>query len=317
MGTALAQLIASNGHAVALWNHDPKLLERIAKTRQSSFLRGIKLHKDIVPVSDLAEVVESAEVVFLTVSSPYVRKVAAELAAFIDSRTIVVSSAKGIEIKSGLTMAEVVARELKSVNRRRLTVLSGPSLADEFVRGVPTGVVLASPDRLSAKQARRLLENQSFKVEISSDVVGVALCGALKNVYSVMLGLCEGLGYKMNAKALVATLALKEMEALVKAAGGKAETVGGLAGHGDLMVTAFGKSRNRQFGKKLAKCKSCQNLLEGNTQTIEGLETAAAAAKLARKHKLVQPLLHTAELILFKNKPPARAVEKYFQTIKL
>lgn len=315
LGTALAQLIATNGYTVGLWNYDSKPLEQIAKNRQSSFLRGVKLDKKIVPITDLAEAAESAEVLFLTVSSPHVRKMAAALSGLISSQAIPVSTAKGIETKTGLNMAEVMAEELKSVNRRRLTVMSGPSLANEFVEGVPTAVVLAGRDRLSAKQVRRFLENENFKVSLSSDVAGVALCGALKNIYSVALGLCEGLGYGMNAKALMATVALLEMEDLVKAVGGKKETVHGLAGHGDLMVTAFGKSRNRQFGRQLAKVKKA-DLLGSDKKTIEGRQACAAAVKLVQKHKLDLALLPVLDRILHKGRPPDKTVQQFFEKIE-
>jgi len=205
---------------------------------------------------------------------------------------------------------------LPAANRRRVTELSGPSLADEFVRGVPTAVMLASKDRAAAKKLRTIFESKTFKVATSTDVRGVALCGALKNAYSIALGLCDGMGYGMNAKAFMATTAMQEMEDLVHAAGGKRASADGLAGHGDLMVTGFGNSRNREFGMKLAKCMNCSALIKGTGKTTEGIEATAAAYKLARNLKLKLPLLEMLYAIIFKGKKPTKAIENYFRNAK-
>lgn len=316
MGTALAHLIGSNGHRVKLWNYDPKVLQGIERSGKGQALPGIKLSKNIRCVPEISDAVSDSKVVIIAASSPYVRQTATQIAPFLKKGAIIVCIAKGIEARSGLTMTEVVQDEVPKVFHKKLVELSGPSLANEFAKGIPTAVVVASKDKTVWPVMRAVFENKTFKIATSTDLRGVSYAGALKNAYAIALGMCDGMGFSMNAKAMMTTLAVDEMVKFVVAAGGKAESVYGLAGLGDLMVTGFGESRNRDFGMKLAGCQDCQKIINSTAKTTEGIDAIAEGYRLAKKMKLKLQILGMLHAIVFKKKQPARAVKEFFTHVK-
>lgn len=317
MGTALAQIIAANNNAVALWNYDSKLLFEIEKTRKSKFLPGVKLSEHIYPEEDITSAVKYADVVILATASPYIRQMSRLIGPALKSKAIVVSIAKGIDKHGWLPMHEVIAQEIPERNHKRITVLSGPSIADEFVQGIPTAVVAASADPSVFKTLRYFLRTPTFRIATSEDVVGVAMSGVAKNAYSVALGLCDGLKLKMNAKAWLATVALAEMAKFVEAMGGELDTVYGLAGHGDLMVTGFGNSRNRAFGEYMAKCKKNCKATREVKATTEGIDAIKAMRVLAKQKRVKLPLLETMYAIVFRGRKAEPALNDFFKHVRL
>lgn len=312
MGTALAQLIANNGHYVALWNYDPKVLQQIQETRHSKFLKKVKLSTKILPTDNIEEAVAGCRVVIIAVSSPFVRQVARMVGPSLESDTIVVNVAKGVEAKTDLIMCAVIAEEIPAHNRRFLTDLSGPSLADEFARGVPTAVVVACKEKKVFPVLHRFFESKTFHLVESTDLLGISFAGVLKNVYAIAIGMCDGYNYSMNCKALLASAALDEMARFMKAVGGKAESAYSLAGVGDLIVTGFGKSRNRKFGETLSKCGDCRIAMDQSATTVEGVAAAKTISAIAQKRKLKLPLLKMISNILFENKNTKKELDNFF-----
>ncbi|MFH1142712.1 MAG: NAD(P)H-dependent glycerol-3-phosphate dehydrogenase [Candidatus Uhrbacteria bacterium] len=315
MGTALAQLIATNGHYVALWNYDPKVLQQIQQTRHSKFLQKVKLSTKILPTEDINEAVTGCQVVILAVASPYIRQVARLIGPALERDAIVVNVAKGIEAKTDLIMCAVIAEEIPFANRRFLTDLSGPSLADEFAKGAPTAVVVACKEVRVFPVLRRYLQSKSFHLVESTDMLGVSFAGVLKNAYAIAIGMCDGYKYSMNCKALLTTVAVDEMARFMKSIGGKAESAYGLAGVGDLIVTGFGKSRNRNFGEIMARCNDCQIAINNAADTVEGVAAAKAISTIANKRKLNLPLLKMITNVLFHKKNTKKELDNFFANV--
>ncbi len=238
MGTALAQILAKQGRRVWLWDYNPKTVAIIKRTgKNQQFLPGVKLSTRILACASMMDAVEKAELVVIACASPYVRSTTKHAVHCLQGRKVVISQiAKGLEEKTFLTMHEVVQSELPTSLKRLVVTLSGPSIAKEFVAGMPTAVVAASQNKAASKLVQQVFESATFKAEISADWKGVALCGALKNVYAIALGMCDGLRLTMNAKAFLLTVALAETKRITVSLGGKRETVYGLAGLGDAIA---------------------------------------------------------------------------------
>jgi len=317
MGTALAQVIATKRNPVALWNFDNRVLRKIEETGKSPFLRGVELSEDIHPVDDINDAVRHAEVVIIAVASPYVRQMARLIAPTLKSKTIVVNVAKGMEVKSRKCMVDVIADELPEKFHQRITDISGPSLADEFAQGLPTAMVMASRDPDVFPILRRLFRGSNVRLVSSDDLYGICLVGVVKNVYAIALGLCEGLKMKANAKAWLTVMALEEMAKFIKARGGKDETVYGLAGLGDLIVTGFGAGRNRSYGVALAECKAGCKPSKSDSMTVEGIEACKAIMALAKADRLKLPLLETLYAIISRGRSPQKSMEEYFAHVRL
>lgn len=317
MGTALAQVIATKRNPVALWNFDDRVLQKIEETRKSKFLRGVTLSQDVHPVYDINDAVRHAEVVILAVASPYVRQMARLIAPTLKSKVIVVNVAKGMETKSRKCMVDVIADEISSKHHKRITDISGPSLADEFAQGLPTAMVMASRDSDVFPVLRRLFRHSNIRLVSSDDLYGVCLVGVVKNVYAIALGLCEGLKMKANAKAWLTVMVLEEMSKLIQSQGGSPATVYGLAGLGDLIVTGFGAGRNRSYGVALAECKAGCKPSKSESMTVEGIEACKAITALAKAERLKLPLLETLYAIMHRGKSPRKALEEYFAHVRL
>ncbi len=317
MGTALAHVIATKRNPVALWNFDDRVLRKIEETRKSKFLRGVTLSEHIHPVDDINDAVRHAEVVILAVASPYVRQMARLIAPTLKSKVIVVNVAKGMEAKTRKCMVEVVAEELPDKHHKRITDISGPSLADEFAQGLPTAMVMASLDSEVFPVLRKMFRGSNIRLVSSDDLYGLCLAGVVKNVYAIALGLCEGLKMKANAKAWLTVMALDEMSKLIQSQGGSPETVYGLAGLGDLIVTGFGSGRNRSYGVALAECKAGCKPSKNESMTVEGIEGCKAIMSLAKAEKLKLPLLEALYAIMCRGKSPRKAMEEYFAHVRL
>jgi glycerol-3-phosphate dehydrogenase (NAD(P)+) len=317
MGTALAQVAASKRNTVALWNYDGKILRKIEENKQNPCLRGVKLSDRIHCEDDINEAVRHAEVVILAVSSPYVRQMARLIAPTLKSGAIVVDVAKGLEVKSKFCMADVIAEEIPEKLHKKITVISGPSMADEFAQEIPTAVVMASRDKTVFPVLRKYLQTPCFRLAGSQDLYGVSFAGTSKNVYAIALGLCEGLKMKTNAKAWMATVAFDEITKIIKAVDGDESTALGLAGLGDFLVTGFGPSRNYKYGVSLGDHKKGRHHSKDQALTIEGINSCKAVYSLIKKSKMKLPLLEMLYSVLHRGKNPKNAVTEFFANVRL
>ncbi|MDW8309226.1 MAG: NAD(P)H-dependent glycerol-3-phosphate dehydrogenase, partial [Verrucomicrobiales bacterium] len=286
-GTALARMLALRHHAVALWDYFPETLELIRRTgRNERYLPGIELPPHLRTEADARAAVADAELVVVAIVSKAFREATRALGGFTG---IAVSVTKGIELETGRTMTQVL---LENAPRAVPVAMSGPSLALEVARGIPTAVVAASADAAAARAVQALFHSATFRVYTSSDVLGVELGGALKNVIAIGAGVCDGLGFGDNSKAALVTRGVVEMRRLGVAAGALAETFNGLSGLGDLMVTCFSRlSRNRGFGERLGRGEKAADIVQSMTAVAEGYPTARAARQLARRLSVTTPIM--------------------------
>ena len=312
-GSALAHLLGNKGYSVRLWDRDFDLVEDIrTHSTNRKYLPDVLLPVTVTASPSMKEAVTDADWVVVAIASGGVRPVVAEAAAFFNPQTALLSASKGLEAETGLTTSEVITTLLSDVAYAGLAVLSGPSLARELTRGVPTAAVVASLDPRQARFAQSLLMTErSFRVYTQTDVKGVELGGALKNVLAIGAGLSDGLGFGDNTKAALMTRGLLEMTELGVAAGGKALTFLGLSGVGDLIATASSKlSRNYRVGLGLAAGKSLQDVLAELHQAAEGIPTARAAQVLSRRYDVQTPVLAAINAVLHDGLSPSIAVEE-------
>ena len=303
-GTALAKLLHQGNHAVTLWGHDAEHLEALRVTgRNERYLPGIELPRDWTLEADLLQAVQASECLVVAVPSKAFRNVTSQLAHF---QGVAVSVTKGIEHDTGLTMCGLLRATLPLA---KTAALSGPTLALEVARGIPAAIVAASEDAATAQLLQQLFHRPSFRVYTSSDVLGVELGGALKNVIAIASGVCDGLGFGDNSKAALVTRAIVEIRRLGVACGAQAETFAGLSGLGDLTVTCFSRlSRNRALGERLGRGETLANILASSVSVAEGYPTARSAWQLARKHQISTPIIDEVHAMLYEGKNVKQAV---------
>ena len=304
-GTALARILATRDHEVTLWDFFPETIELIRKTgRNDRYLPGMELPPKLRTETDVAQALTGAELVVVAAVSKGFRNVTRALGAY---EGIVVSVTKGIEFETGLTMTDILN---ENSPRARVVAMSGPTLALEVARGIPTAIVAASADAAAAQTVQAVFHSPAFRVYTSSDIHGVELGGALKNVIAIGAGVCDGLGFGDNSKAGLVTRAISEMRRLGVACGAQADTFTGLSGLGDLMVTCFSKlSRNRGFGERLGKGETAEAIVASMTAVAEGYPTARSARELARKHGVETPIIAGVYAMCYEGKNVRQAVQ--------
>ena len=306
-GTALAVILHSNGHAVRVWGPFEDYIAEIRhRHKNEKFLPGIKLPPDILLTADKAEAVAGTDVVILAVPSRYFRPVLESFAALIPSSEPVLSVTKGLDEKTGKRMTEVAEELLK----RPVAALSGPSLAAEVARGIPTAVTVACADAGIAQRFQSLFMNPAFRVYTSDDVIGAELGGALKNVVAIAAGACDGIGFGDNTKAALMTRGLAEMGRLGCALGAHPATFAGLSGMGDLVVTCFSRhSRNRAVGERLGRGESIRQILDSMEQVAEGVWTCSTARAVAAQLNISVPITDEVYGVIYEGKDPRAAVQ--------
>jgi glycerol-3-phosphate dehydrogenase (NAD(P)+) len=304
-GTALAKLLAEGGHAVTAWDHFPETLVGIRATgRNDRYLPGIALPPALATEPDIRRAIVGADLVVVASVSKAFRAVTQPLSEFAG---IVVSVTKGIEFETGLTMSGVLQA---NAPRARVAALSGPTLAMEVARGVPTAVVAASADAEVAAAVQALFHRPAFRAYTSRDIHGVELGGALKNVIAIAAGVCDGLGFGDNSKAALVTRAVAEMRRLGVACGAQPETFTGLSGLGDLMVTCFSKlSRNRGFGERIGRGEQPADIVASMVAVAEGYPTTRAAQQLAAARGIATPIINENFAMLYDGKPARQALQ--------
>lgn len=290
LGTAVGNMIASNGHEVLGWDHQPEVVEEVSRAhRNSGYLEGIELHPAFTATDDIGEVLATCEVVFVALPARFIDASLRPAIGAIRPDTIVVNMAKGIDIRSGLTAHQTLGELLPG---QPLVMLSGPSIANEFAHGMPTVVVVAGPDRADLLRVSTLLDNQFFRTRFSDDAIGVELGGILKNIYAIGLGMFDGQGVSsVNFRAVYLTIALEEMARLGAAVGARLETFLYLAGIGDLLATALSEhSHNRHLGQRLAEGLTREQVREEMGVLPEGYSTLRSALYVAEKMHVSVPL---------------------------
>jgi glycerol-3-phosphate dehydrogenase (NAD(P)+) len=311
-GTAIAiSLARRGGHQVSLWAHDGKLAEEIQRTGENKqFLPGFALPQEIVVTGDDREVA-AAEIVVSVVPSEFLRATILRLRPQLHSGQIVVSATKGVENQSYLRMTEVLGEVLAGLDLP-IGAFSGPSFAAEVAEGQPTAVTVAFADAKAAARIQKEFSSETLRLYTSTDVVGVELGGALKNVIAIAAGVVVGAGLGFNPAAALITRGIAEITRLAVACGGKRETLAGLSGTGDLVLTCTGSlSRNRTVGAELGKGRKLDEILAGlGGKVAEGVFTTRAALGLARKHGVEMPITEQMSLILEEGKAPAEAIRE-------
>jgi len=313
-GTGLAIALArKNRGDILLWAREQEIVDSILTERVNRlFLPSQSMPENVVPTTNLAEAVQSAEMVVGVVPSQHCRAIFSTASPHLSDGIILVSATKGLENNSLLRMTEVI-RESTHANERQLKVaaLSGPSFALEVARGDPTAVTAASDSAEVSAAVQTTFTDSRFRVYTSNDVIGVELGGALKNVIAIAAGVCDGLGLGNNSIAALITRGLAEMTRLVVACGGRAETMSGLAGLGDLVLTCTGGlSRNRSVGAELGRGRKLEDIIAGMHGAVaEGVFTTNAAIGLALKHNVEMPITQQMFAILKDGKSPADAMQ--------
>jgi glycerol-3-phosphate dehydrogenase (NAD(P)+) len=303
-GTALARLLHQGKNQVTLWGHVPEWLDEIRQTgRNDRFLPGIEVPREVVLEPDVPRAIEGAECIVVAVPSQPFREVTRRLTNY---SGFIASVTKGIEFDTGLTMCGILA---ETAPRAKCAALSGPTFAIEVARDIPTAIVAASRDLVTADKVQKLFNRPSFRVYTSTDLLGVELGGALKNVIAIATGIGDGLGFGDNSKAALVTRAIVEIRRLGIACGARAETFTGLSGLGDLMVTCFSKhSRNRGFGERVGLGEKPADIAASMLAVAEGYPTARSAFRLARKHHVSTPVIDEVHAMLYEGKNVTQAV---------
>lgn len=306
-GTAIAILLSSRGHNVYLWSWIQEETDRLANDRENKeFLPGVKFPETIYCTHDMAECTDGAELIITAAPSPATRTTAKQLSPHIKEGQKIVNISKGLEQGTLLRLSEVYKEEIPQAN---ISVMSGPSHAEEVSRGLPTTNVVASEDLQTAKFIQDVFMGEMFRVYTSTDIIGVELGGALKNVIALCAGISDGLGYGDNTKAALMTRGLAEIARLGKEMGADEKTFMGLSGVGDLIVTCTSMhSRNRRAGILLGQGKTLQETLDTVHMVVEGVNTATAAYNLSRKYDVSMPITEQAYKILYENKNAREAV---------
>jgi glycerol-3-phosphate dehydrogenase (NAD(P)+) len=306
-GTALADLLARNGHEVALWALEPEVVASINTTHENTrFLEGARLHERVVACSDLAGACAGAALVLFATPSHVLRQIARMAAPAVGRTATIVVATKGVERETLAVMSDVLAEQFPALP---VVALSGPSFAAEVVERQPTAIVAASTDASAAEMVQRALSGDEFRVYTHDDVIGVELGGALKNVIAVATGIAEGLGMGYNARAALITRGLAEMTRLGVRMGASPLTFAGLAGIGDLVLTCTGAlSRNRSLGVEIARGTSLDEALAQRHTVAEGVMTTHSARALAAREGIEMPIVSAVYRILFEQQPPRAAI---------
>ncbi len=315
-GTALALVLGRKStHRVRLWAYECEVCEAIARRRENElFLPGFPIPGSILATNDLAEALAGAEVVVSVMPSNHCRLLMGKMAPHLTPEMLFVSATKGVENDTLLRMVEVIVEVVRSTRNftPRIGALSGPSFAKEVARGDPTAVAIASQDAELAAMVQREFSDPGFRVYTNDDVVGVELGGALKNVIAIAAGVCDGLELGHNTVAALITRGLAEISRLAVAAGARPETMSGLAGVGDLVLTCTGSlSRNRSVGVELGRGLKLPGIIAGmHGMVAEGVLTTNAAAGLARKLGVEMPITEQIHAILNRGKSPRNAIHE-------
>jgi len=316
-GTALAIVLARQSlrRQVKLWVRDAALCEQMRKRRVNAvYLPGHKIPRNVEVTPDLPAALDGAEIVVGVMPSAHAREMYSKMLPYLHSGKILVSATKGLEQERRLRMSEVIRDVLSPKFEPRVAVLSGPSFAREVARGDPTAVVIASADRETAKEVQAEFSGPTLRLYTNDDIIGTELGGAVKNVIAIAAGVCVGMGLGHNTMAALVTRGLVEMVRLAVALGGRRETLMGLAGLGDLVLTCTGAlSRNRTVGVELGKGRKLERILAGKRMVAEGVGTTRVALELAGRAAVEMPITEQMEAVLYRGLAPRKAIRELME----
>lgn len=309
-GSALAYLLGDKGYTLRFWVYEKELAEEIQKTRENKlYLPGVLLPEKITPTSSLDEALVGSSIIVFVVPSQVARSVLKQMPPLVEKDSVLVSCAKGIENDSLMLMSDVMKDIFPHSYHRRLLFLSGPSFAEEVSKKLPTAVSLAAYDHKLCVNVQKIFTSSYFKVFTSTDVIGVQLGGALKNVIALASGGADGLGFGHNTRAALITRGLAEITRLGIAMGADPVTFAGLSGMGDLVLTCTGHlSRNRMVGYKIGQGMKLSEILGGMKTVAEGVSTTKSAYELAKRYNVRMPIVEQVYSVLFEDKDPRKAV---------
>lgn len=306
-GTALAVNLAKNSHEVTIWSIMEDEIRMLQENREHlDKLPGVILDETMQFTTDMETAVRDMDMLVLAVPSIFTRSTAKNMAPFVKEGQVIVCVAKGIEDETFKTITDIVEEEIPQAD---VCVLCGPSHAEEVGRGIPTTVVAGAKTRQSAEYIQNVFMNETFRVYTSPDMLGMELGGSLKNVIALAAGMCDGLGYGDNTKAALIVRGISEVTRLAFAMGAKTETINGLTGIGDLIVTCQSKhSRNRRAGELMGQGMSMEEAMKEVKMVVEGVYSAKAALALGKKYYVTMPIIEEVNKVLFENKSAQNAV---------
>jgi len=316
-GTALAIALTRSrqAHRVALWVFEADIAERLRASRVNDvFLPGFEVPPQVQVTSALGEALAEADIVLGVMPSAHARKLYAQMKPLLAPEAVFVSATKGLDHAALKRVTEVIQEVISPEMPVRVAALSGPSFAREVARGDPTAVVIASPDRELAALVQEEFSGPTFRLYTNDDIVGVEMGGAVKNVIAIAAGVCEGLGFGHNTIAALITRGLVEMTRLAVASGARRETLAGLAGMGDLVLTCTGGlSRNRSVGVELGKGRKLEEIVASTRMVAEGVGTTAATMQLARKLSVEMPITEQMHAVLYEGRAPREAIRELME----
>ncbi len=306
-GTALSVVLCDNGHEVTLWSvleDEIKMLKECHEQKEK--LPGVKLSEDMVFTTDLEQAVFGMDILVLAVPSPFTRSTAKSMSGFVRQNQIIVSVAKGIEEKTLMPLTDIIEEEIPAAD---VAVMCGPSHAEEVGLSLPTTIVAGARTKKTAEYVQSVFMNDVFRVYTTPDMLGMELGGALKNVIALAAGMTDGLGLGDNTKAALITRGITEIGRLALAMGAKFETISGLTGIGDLIVTCASKhSRNRKAGMLIGQGYTMKEAMDEVKMVVEGVYSAKAAIALGKKYQVDLPIIEQVNAVLFENRPAKEAV---------
>ena len=310
-GTTLSILAAENKHDVVLWSFEEDVAKDIKDTRENKkYLGGFQLPQNVDVTLDLKKAAESEIIIFAT-PSQYLRDTLQNIARFIKKGSVIASAVKGLEIETQKTMSTMIKEELPAID---IAVISGPNISKEIARGLPAATVAASNNIETAKVIQKALNSNRFRVYTNTDVVGVEIGGALKNIIAIASGVADGLMLGNNAKSALMVRGLAEIMRLGVALGGRGETFSGLSGVGDLITTCSSTlSRNHHVGVEIAKGRKLKDIIVKMYDVAEGVPTTKAARELSRKVKIEMPITEEVYAVLYEGKDPFKAITSLMQ----
>ncbi len=305
-GTALAMVIDKNGHNTVLWSFFEEEIKDLKETRENKLLKGVKISEKILLTSDLDEAVENADMVVIAVPSHIVKQTAQSLKKY-DEVPLIVNVAKGFDEENNERLSTVIRKEL---NTDKVVILSGPTHAEEVAREIPTTIVAACEKEEYAQKVQDAFMNENFRVYTNTDVAGVEVAGAVKNVIALCAGISDGCGFGDNTKAALMTRGMKEITRLGLAMGGETETFAGLTGMGDLIVTCTSMhSRNRRCGILIGQGKNKDEAISDVGMVVEGVKSCVCVYKLSKQYNIDMPIVEAAYKVLYENLSAKEAVK--------
>jgi len=307
MGTLCAIILAQGGHPVRVWGRRPEHIEELRSKRENTaYLPGIRLPQEIIFTADAQEALQKSKLVICAIPTQHIRSVLETMRQYFADQTPVVSVAKGIENNTLLRPTQIIQQLLGS---RTVAAISGPTIAMELARGLPATVVAASADNALIKQVQNLFTTRYLRVYANTDLTGVELAGAMKNIIAIAAGILDGIKAGTNAKASLLTRGLVEISRLGLAMGARAETFGGLAGLGDLVTTCFApEGRNRGFGQLVGRGLTPTAAAAKTAGVVEGVPTTRSVVELSERYKVEMPISRALYEVLFEGKSPQEAI---------